>query len=327
VTRVAVIGAGLAGLVLGHELKDDASITIFDKSRGTGGRMATRYAGERDFDHGTQFFTTRSAGFRAFAEKLAAAGVVARWDARFAELDRSRVQAIRGWQKDDPHYVGVPRMNSVGRHLAASLDVRTNTAVTAIIADEDRWRLIDRDGDSLGDFDWVVSTAPAAQTAALLPASFSGIDRVSTTQMLACFALMIGLETPLDLPWQAALVHDADLSWVSVNSSKPGRPPGYALLAHARNSWANEHIDRPLDDVRRHLVSELEAIIGESLAGVVHVDVHRWRYANIDRQSGELSLLDAQRKLAACGDWCIRGRVEAAYRSATDLASRVRDLL
>lgn len=47
--------------------------------------------------------------------------------------------------------------------------------------------------------------------------------------------------------------------------------------------------------------------------------VHRWRYANVERPAGEPYLLDKDSQLAACGDWCIAGRVEAAFLSAAGL--------
>ncbi|MEY8870939.1 NAD(P)-binding protein [Francisella philomiragia] len=42
--KVAIIGAGLAGLTAANILKDSVEITIFEKSHGVSGRMSTRYA-------------------------------------------------------------------------------------------------------------------------------------------------------------------------------------------------------------------------------------------------------------------------------------------
>jgi renalase len=81
-TCVAVFGAGLSGLVFADTLGDAAQIKLFDKSRGYGGRMATRRYAAFQFDHGAQFFTARSKSFESFLEPCLAAGVVARWDAR-----------------------------------------------------------------------------------------------------------------------------------------------------------------------------------------------------------------------------------------------------
>lgn len=52
-----IIGAGLAGLTLAQELqKKSKSVLVLEKSRGVGGRMATRRDGDFTFDHGAQFY-------------------------------------------------------------------------------------------------------------------------------------------------------------------------------------------------------------------------------------------------------------------------------
>ena len=67
--RIAVIGAGMAGLACAHELlRADAKVTVFERSRGLGGRLATRRQGDLAFDHGAQFVTARSRPFISYAQ-------------------------------------------------------------------------------------------------------------------------------------------------------------------------------------------------------------------------------------------------------------------
>ncbi|MCV6626839.1 MAG: FAD-dependent oxidoreductase, partial [Cellvibrionaceae bacterium] len=77
-SKIAIIGAGLAGLSAAKQLQNRAQVTVFDKARGLGGRMSTRRCEPYFFDHGAQYFTARSEGFKAFLEPLIEAGVVAR---------------------------------------------------------------------------------------------------------------------------------------------------------------------------------------------------------------------------------------------------------
>jgi len=321
-TAIAVIGAGLAGLVVARKLEESHDVVVFEKSRGVGGRMATRRAGSFRFDHGAQFFTARTQAFRTFLEPLIEAGVVADWPARFAELRRGQVAERRQWGDDHPHYVGAPGMNAIGKALASGLDVRLDTAVTSLSRRGARWQLAGDGQRSLGEFDWVIVTAPAAQSADLLaPTSLAAV--AARVRMHACFTLLLGFEAPVDLPWQAALVHDADISWISVNNSKPRRPAPSSLVVHSTNAWANAHADADIETVKRHLLDECREVTGIDTAAAAFVDVHRWRYANVDPQSGDLFALDSDQRLAACGDWFIRGRVEGAFSSAHALAGKI----
>lgn len=325
VKRIAIIGAGLSGLVLARRLGGVADITLFEKSRGVGGRIATRYAGEFEFDHGAQFFTARTREFRAFLQPLIDDHVIANWTARFAEFNRERLTDLRAWGEDYPHFVGTPRMNAIGKYLSQGLEIRTNTRVVDVERENDRWTLADSAGNSYEEFDWLVLTAPAPQTAQLAAGFPDLVAQCEQREMLACYALMLGFTSPLDLPWQAALVRRADISWISVNSSKPGRKPSITLLVHSTNAWANAHVDADRDAVREHILNEASAIVGTDLRLAEHCELHLWRYANIDRQSGPDFYINNKTRLAACGDWFMRGRVEAAFTSANALAAELKE--
>ncbi len=323
-TKVAVIGAGLSGLVVARELNDDHTVTVFEKSRGVGGRLATRYEDGFEFDHGAQFFTARSPGFRQYLQPLVERGVVATWRASFAELERDEIVSQRDWDDDYPHYVGAPRMNDIGKTLAADLDVRRNTTVSNLEREPGGWRLSDSGDKNLGRFDWVVLTMPAAQTAALAPERSLLREQCDSASMQACFALMLGFDAPLTLPWQAALVDGADISWVSVNSSKPGRPEPFTLVVHSTNAFADANINSDVDALVARLLSETGAVLSKIVDSATFCKLQRWRYANADNRDGADFFVDESAQLAACGDWFNRGRVEAAFTSGFGLAQELK---
>lgn len=324
-TRIAVVGAGLAGLTLAGRLVSHAKITLFEKSRGVGGRMATRYAGPYEFDHGAQFFTARSKSFRRFLQPLIEAGDIRVWHARFVEIDDGRITTTRNWHDEYPHFVGAPRMNVVGKRLAAPLDVRLDTRIERLARSGGSWKLATAGDEEFGPYDWVVLAVPAAQTQALAPCCLTiGGDAGSMTP---CYALMLGLTTSLPQDWQAARVKQSPVSWISVNSSKPGRRPETAVVVHSTNAWAGAHLDADQEWVRQTLAKEAAALLAVDLNRAEAMTLHRWRYANIEKQPGPSYYLDPKRRIAACGDWFVRGRVEAAFRSASRLADRLADLL
>jgi predicted NAD/FAD-dependent oxidoreductase len=308
-----------------RHLQGHADVTVFEKSRGAGGRMATRYVEDFVFDHGAQFFTARSEAFRAFLQPLIDEGIVAVWTPQFVEFDRSSTVAIRAWDNDHPHYVGAPRMNSVGKYLSGCLDIRFATEITAIARRKDGWILADNLGKQSGLFDWLIMTAPAAQTAALAAGSPDLVAYAGVRTMLACFALMLGFDEPLDLQWHAALVRNADISWISVNSSKPARKRPFTLVVHSTNAWADAHLEDDSEFVISHLLDEASLVAGRNLRTATHCQLHRWRYANIAGQTGSTYFVDDVSRLAACGDWCVRGRIEAAFTSADELAKALVD--
>jgi len=54
--KIAIIGAGLAGLNLARLLGELADVIVFEKSDKVGGRLSTLNEQGFSFDHGAQFF-------------------------------------------------------------------------------------------------------------------------------------------------------------------------------------------------------------------------------------------------------------------------------
>ena len=64
--KIAVIGAGMAGLTVARNLQSFAEVTVFDKSKGTGGRLSSRSFAEGWIDHGAPYFSADSQDFLDF---------------------------------------------------------------------------------------------------------------------------------------------------------------------------------------------------------------------------------------------------------------------
>ncbi|MEO0983789.1 MAG: FAD-dependent oxidoreductase [Pseudomonadota bacterium] len=320
-TDIAIIGAGLAGLTLANALRGESRIVVFEKSRGIGGRMATRYAGDYEFDHGAQYFTASSERFRAFLSDKIAAGLIAEWPAEVARIGG-------GTEPAKTRYVAAPRMNALCKAMAEGVEVRRQAEIARIERGGDRWRLVSVEDADLGTFDWVVSTAPAPQSAKLLPEVFSGHAAIERTVMTGCFAVMLGFETPVDLPWPMAKGADGEaVGTLALNSAKPGRPAGCSVLIQSSNAWAEAHLEDDRETVSRALIAAASEVAGVDLSRADHTALHRWRYAATQTPAGADCLLDADNRLAACGDWRLGGRVEAAFTSADRLGAALLGLL
>lgn len=322
--KLAIIGAGIAGLNLARLLTDVADVTVFEKSDKLGGRVATHHAEGFDFDHGAQFFTAKTAAFKALVKELEAQGVVKQWHARFVELDPTGVKSERVWDEDFPHYVGSPSMNSMAKFLANNTQVHFNQLITGMQKKQSAW-FLQTQSDEHGPFDWVIVTTPAEQAQTILPATFTPNMPYQGLKMQPCFALMLGYDAPIAMDWDAAFVSNSILSWVSVNSSKPDRAAHFSLLALSSNAWADEHF--ALDDkvIIAKMLAELERISGKQFSGAAYLKLKKWKYANAYKQAQALELIDYAHQLACCGDWCVSGRIESAFLSSSRVAQKLKD--
>ena len=317
---VAVVGAGLAGMACARALSERFKVRLFDKSRGVGGRLSTRYAGEYEFDHGAQYFTVRDPGFADVVERAWRDGALSRWGGRAVYLEDDGVAPDTGGER----WVGVPRMNSFAKWMAedtgsGSLDVVLGERVVEI-EDIGGWTLRFEDGSERAGFDRVVLAVPAPQALDLLPPEFNGRDRVEAVEMDPCFAVMVGLDAPLDLDFATLRAKGLPVDWVAHNSEKPARPDAPALMIHSEAEWSRAHVDADRDAVMAELLDVASDLLFRDLRGAPHTVIHRWLYSSVRTPVGEPALYDPALRLGVCGDWCPGGRVEGAWLSGTALA-------
>lgn len=325
--HIAVIGAGLSGLTAACYLNDKAKVTVFDKHCKPSGRLATRSDGKFTFDHGAQFFKAKDPEFKHFLKPLIRNGVIQPWCGRFVEFNNNNILSKRYWDASNPHYVGVPNMNDIGQYLSKEIDLRTNSCIVKIEKTAFGWIGFDRFHNKLGEFDWVIIATPPEQALPLLPNDFKYYQQLKSIRMNACLSLMLGFKNPLPLGFDAALVSGSDISWISVNSSKPKRNTEYSLLIHSTNKWADLHLKNTKDKNIEQLVDKASHITQADLTIAVHKKIHTWKYANINKQSGESSFIDPIQRVCVCGDWCIKGIVEAAFKSGVDSAKKIEKYL
>jgi renalase len=268
--------------------------------------------------------------FQGFLAPYIRSGLVAEWQPRVLTLAPGEKPYKRDWF--EPHYVAVPHMYSLCEAMSHNLDIKLGTNVRAIRRQGESWEL-HGDAAALPDrYDWVIATVPVNQTLGLFREhlaenAMSGENGLESVTMSPCYALMMGFNASLTLPFDAAKVKHMGIEWIMVNSSKPGRPPGSTLVVHSSNKWAQAHLDAPDGWVIEHMRMELERILGHALPEPQALGLKRWVFARVEKALEPDYLLDLDNHLAACGDWCLYDRVEGAYLSAVSLARRLNELL
>lgn len=324
--RIAIVGAGFSGLSAGTALKERGyEVRIFDKGRGAGGRAARRRAGELQFDHGAQYFTTRAPEFEKQVVAWRTAGIVAPWNPTLVVLENGKAEEKRS---GPPRYVGTPGMNAPAKALASELEVSYTTKITAVASNRSGYVLTDEEEGNHTEFGAIVLAVTPEQADPLLPPGCSFSHDPAAVHLDPCWAVMVVFAEPLSTPglappFDAAFVHGSALAWVARNGSKPDRPNGEAWVLHGSRDWSKNHIEEPPEAVGQSLLEALKEALGQELPEVVHLSAHRWRYAQARSALRVGSLWDSNTRVGLCGDWCNGSRVEGAYLSGLNLAENV----
>ena len=312
--RIVVVGAGLSGLVAARELADRHEVTVLDKGRSVGGRLATRRIGDGVVDHGAQFFTVRG---DAFAEQ------VADWEAR--GLAHVWCHGFHDRADGYPRYVGSNGMNSLAKDLATGLDVRTNQLVFALRRQEEGWNAVIDDG-SVVHADAVVLTCPIAQSWSLLVETDLEVpEELYRSAYHRTIGLLTLLDAPSAVPAPGGVQFDPDddtnpFGFIGDNQAK-GISPAPAVTFHATQPWSSDHWDDDIDDLRAALLERAAPWIGD--AGVVEAHVKKWRFAGPVTPWPDACWVDDELGAVLAGDLFAGPKVEGAFNSGRAAAAAI----
>lgn len=319
-----IIGAGLSGLTAAKVLADAGhAVSIIDKGRGVGGRLATRRIGEARLDHGAQFFTVRGDEFRAVIEAAQAAGVVDVWCHGFDEQD--------GY----PRYYCPTGMTALAKWLADGLrtqgvSIETSHRALHIEAAENGWRLpIDEGGECTGKS--LIVTSPVPQTIDLLADGNVELDPAVSSALEAItykptFALLVTLDGPSAIAAPGGIQQtEADLfTFISDNQLK-GVSKTPALTFHVNGDVSTKHWNDAPESIIADLLVEAAPWIGD--ANIVDTQLQKWRFAGpyVPHPGRHLVAATTPGPLVLAGDAFGGPKVEGAFNSGMSAGLAVAD--
>ncbi len=307
-----VVGAGLSGLILANLLNAAGEKTVVaEKSKGVGGRMATRRTDGSRFDHGAQFYTLQSA-----IEPLHR-----RW------LEKS---LVTHWFDSDrgAHFSSSSGMTSLAKDLAKGLDLRLDERVITVSKQASGWKL-QCDSGAEYETERLVLTAPLPQSLELLQKS--QIEYESTLDNIRFAKAIVALiEVESAKPELASDDGYKELKTGSIFSIADQKAKGLsqaaAITVTLRPEASETLYEMPDAHVTEHFLSELRSLDPTFLAK--DIQIKRWRYSHpLNRHTTLYESPAPGLYLAgdAFGGASLNGAARSAYALADVLLTSYRD--
>lgn len=313
---IALIGAGAAGAACVSVLRSrGAEFSVFEKSRGVGGRLTTRRvsgvisAGDLSYDHG--------AGKFSLDEKLI--------HALSGSVGQSTLQPFAG------EYVAQPTMPQLIKDLLGPTKINTLTEIEKIEGKPGEWWLVIKIQDNhtapsrrVGPFSKIVCTAPAPQALKLLAeVNCSWKEELKKITYDPCWALLFTMRGENTLH---SLASDEIFSALTQQSTKSGRTHHSGLqswVAHAGSSWSWAHLEETAEQINALLLPKALDKLASSADQVVHSTTHRWRFATVRNSLGVDFLYDESAGLFYAGDGCHGRGIAGALQSGLSVAGKL----
>ncbi len=329
--EVAVIGAGIAGLTCAQKLRQAGkSVVLIDKSRGLGGRLATRRLAGTHADHGVCYLQPKGDLFQQWIAELVAAGILRVWTEGIHSLSADGI--LQPPTKFASYYAAPLGATSIAKYLGRDLEIIGDKLITAIDPINHGWRLSSKDPEFDLTAEQVVFATPPAQALviakqAIDPTCIQQLSNIQFSRSITAIAVYPTTDqtAAAAIPWQGIqCIEHPTLAWIGLDSSKQLNPTQPVLVIQSSAAFAEQYFDAPdLAIVGQKLLDAIVPLI-PTLTTPELIQVHRWGYA-FAQNPASVQFLTAQTTapLYFCGDWCGGNRVESAYLSGMALADRI----
>jgi renalase len=303
--QIAVIGAGISGLVCARELaRAGHRVVVLEKSRSLGGRCATRKFGEHLVDTGAQYFTLRDEGIRKEVEQMAGG--------QLKKIEKPILSEGHIYRAGEERFYLANGNNRLGSLLAEGMDVRRECEAGRVVQEGKRWKVLGE------EYDAVVSSAPWPQTASLF-----GMDLG-----IVLFEPNLTMLLEYSVSWEGSCYAKVDasgsqpLAWVACENGKADRIQNgksvYVVQASVEYSW--EKLESKPEVWMKELQSQFEKDWGLDVGLRGAVFGHRWRYA---RRSCNAIPPKMAMGLYVCGDSATDSRIESVWKNGAEMAGQV----
>ncbi|PGF15199.1 NAD/FAD-dependent oxidoreductase [Natrinema sp. CBA1119] len=347
--QIGIVGAGAAAAAAAHTIDGtptETEITVLEKSRGLGGRAATRRRDDVVYEYGANYVTSDDERVvELLTETLDTEGLVDVTDPIWTFGRAGTVSP--GDDRDDHKWTYRQGLTQIAKRLFARTDasVHRETRVETLIREPDggdeSWWLEDASGARWGPFDAVLLNPPAPQTADLLrSADWAGdtdvleslADAVDAVPFRTIWTGIFHYPFELERPYYALVNTDKahEIGWVAREECKPGHVPDgeSVLIVQANHEWSVDRYDeRPAENCERLAAMTADLVGDDRLCEPDWTDFQGWRNALPEAGVPGEALDRAEREGLYClGDWVAgEARLHAALRNGLAVGDRVAD--
>ncbi len=307
--KVIIIGAGAAGLTCAKRLIENGfEVSIFDKSRGLGGRMASRRIKNGGFNHGASVIPDFR-NQKTVPEHLK----------NLLETAVEKKVLISQGNAFTP-FAGMKTFTS---YLSEGIDVQKDSELISVTPANSGIELQLNNASKMQVNEaFLIFAIPQPQLLALLQNHFPEIFiLVQPAKMYASVTGLFAFDKKI--LFDHSLLENERIYSFHENSRIGQHFIHDCWTIHSKNSYGKKlsHLDKT--KIKDHLFNEFKQLVSINLPQPVYAEGHRWRYGFTKKALDKNFIFHRQNKIGICGDWCRGDNLLDALISGTLLADKI----
>uniref|UniRef100_A0A1B6K8M7 Amine oxidase domain-containing protein n=1 Tax=Graphocephala atropunctata TaxID=36148 RepID=A0A1B6K8M7_9HEMI len=336
--KILLVGGGITSAVTGTCLRrmfPDCTMEMWDKARGTGGRMTTSRSPVNSSctaDLGAQYITTTEdyikSNFDIYGDLLSE-GVL--------EPLKCNVIGMRP-QGNNRNFVLPKGTGFLVKNFfkkAQLNDTKFHHHVATINRENDKWIVETKTGEK-DHFDVVILTMPVPQLL-LLEGTIKSelnadlVDNLKSVTYSSRYVLILFFLDQINEQWGAQYIDkDPIFRYVSIENVKRNESEGLcAVVLHTTVGYGLKHVDDNIPDVEQMLMSQVKVLF-PSWPEPKSVKCHKWRYSQVINPypgSPGCLLVSATPPLLVGGDGFVGSNFDNCVQSAKAVCEKLKEIL
>ena len=316
-----VIGSGISGATIANLLNKKHTVDLYDKARGLGGRSSfKRLDNLRGFDHGTQYFSPKTAEFKRFTKKLIEKKILKIWGGNHKFLSDKKKE-----NKKHVKVIGRKGNNDISKYLLKNVKCYFQSELKKINFQNRKWNLVFNDGE-IRNYENLILTCPFPQLKKLSKKYIKNSFIREKIKMDANITILIEIKKT-NLGYSSFLFNDRILGWAGYeNSKKRFKSKSDLWTLQSTFNWANKKINQNKVLKKTNakiLIDKFFKLTGIKRTKILFSLNHGWKYSSNSKPLKLKSYWNSRLNLGVCADWFNGPRLESGWISANDLYKKI----
>ena len=298
-SKIVILGAGMSGIACALNLYNKFDVSIYEKSRGVGGRLCAKSLPDGLFHFGAQFCSAQTSSFKAFLKKSNA----------IQFLGSAFDMKINSSIETKNFFVANDGMHSLLKKYEQRLKIYFNQK--AIKIDEDK-KLVYFESGNKESFDIIISSLPLPQAKEVFE---SKINHDATFN--PCISVGMTISGSPNYKHVAYKNINEDISWLGTSKFYNKKNDETWVLQFSPDASL-----AMMSDTDSFIQTLAEDAVRNTINGqykIMHSGIFKWKYALCSRSNLNNEYTYISKDAFAIGDWNLSPRVESAYISGNEL--------